>query len=140
MPKLDSKGKKDRTMEQYCSVCKKTFEMPVIDGEEGGDVVWLKCPGCKGFLPYMTEPDGDVTGAEGEDQGGLEDLALEDIDVDKAKEYSEKDEYEIGDIIYHRSWNDYGKVIVKETLPGRRKTIIVHFVDQGKIRLLEGVA
>ncbi len=67
------------------------------------------------------------------------DLAPEDIDPERALEYSETGEYKVGDIIYHRSWNDYGKVTAKESLPGNRKIIYVHFVNQGKIRLLEGV-
>lgn len=129
-------------MEQYCSACKKTFEMDVVDGDEGDDVVWLKCPECAGFLPIMTGKDdpGDDE-AQRDEQGEQEtgDLAPEDIDKDRAREYSESDEFQVDEIVYHRSWNDYGKVIAKETLPGRRKTIVVHFVNQGKIRLLEGV-
>ena len=42
--------------------------------------------------------------------------------------------------IRDRSWNDYGKIIEKEILPGNRKTIHVQFVNQGNIRLLEGIA
>jgi hypothetical protein len=130
-----------KTIEQYCSVCKETYEMPIVDEQDDHEVVWLKCPGCAGFLPYMTdqgdraeEIESDST--DEEQAGGL---ALEDIDIEKAKEYVEKSEYEVGEVIYHRSWNDYGKVIAKERLPGNRKTIHVLFVNQGKIRLLEGV-
>lgn len=133
-------GKKKRTIEQRCSVCRKDFEMEVVEGDENSEVLWLRCPQCEGYLPYMTsegideDSDGGVSVTGGED-----DLALEDIDRDKAVEYEETAEYEIDDIIYHRSWNDYGKVIAKETLPGNRKTIVVKFVGQGNIRLLEGV-
>jgi hypothetical protein len=139
-------GTKARTIEQYCSVCKKTFDMPVVEEADNHEVVWLKCPGCDGFLPYMTEQADDGGGAgikhaDGDRESGIgEELALEDIDIEKAKEYNEADEYKVGEIIYHRSWNDYGKVIAKETLPGHRKTIHVQFVSQGKIRLLEGVS
>jgi hypothetical protein len=136
---------KARTIEQYCSVCKKTFDMPVVEEADNHEVVWLKCPGCDGFLPYMTEhaDDFDSAGKEGGggdgERGAGEELALEDIDIEKAKEYNETEEYKVGEIIYHRSWNDYGKVIAKEILPGQRKTIHVQFVSQGRIRLLEGV-
>lgn len=136
------KEMKKQTIEQYCSVCKESFDMEVVDGDDGADVLWLKCPGCEGYLPYMTG-EGETGDEEGErddsDDGGPVDLAPEDIDKDQAREYSESDEYQIDDVVYHRSWNDYGKVIAKETLPGRRKTIVVHFINQGKIRLLEGV-
>ena len=136
-------SKPNRKIEQFCSVCKKTFQMPVVEEGDAHDVIWLKCPGCDGFLPFMVEgadsgaPGG---GAKGEDGSGINDLALEDIDTDSASEYIESGEYTVGDIVYHRSWNDYGRVISKETLPGDRKTIIVQFVNQGKTRLLEGVA
>ena len=134
-----SAGGNVKTIEQYCSVCKKTFDMPVVEEADNHEVIWLKCPECKGFLPYMTGQGEEATqGKDGEEHGP--ELALEDIDIEKALEYSEKNEYKIGDIIYHRSWNDYGKVVEKEVLPGHRKTIHVQFVNQGKIRLLEGVA
>jgi hypothetical protein len=131
-----------RKIEQYCSVCKKTFQMPVVEEAENHEVVWLKCPSCEGFLPYMTEGSGSDAGGLGKSGAhtGVDDLAIEDIDTESAREYSEADEYRVGDIIYHRSWNDYGRVISKDKLPGDRKTILVHFVNQGKIRLLEGIA
>jgi hypothetical protein len=137
-------GTKVKSIEQYCSVCKKTFEMPIVEEADNHEVIWLKCPECEGFLPYMTGQveegeEGYGESGEGRDEKAQE-LALEDIDIERALEYSEKNEYKIGDIIYHRSWNDYGKIIEKEILPGHRKTIHVQFVNQGKIRLLEGVA
>lgn len=133
------KAAKKRIINQHCSVCKKDFDMEVVDGEESNDVIWLKCPGCEGFLPYITE-GGKEVGANASAEPS--ELAPEDLDSEErehAKEYDESSEYEVDDVIYHRSWNDYGKVITKEELPGHRKTITVNFVNQGKIRLLEGV-
>jgi len=134
------KAAKKRTINQHCSVCKKDFDMEVVEGgEDSNDVLWLKCPGCEGYLPYMTDEEGyDAAGETAEPS----ELAPEDIDAgerERAREYVESGEYEVDDVIYHRSWNDYGKVVSKEKLPGNRKTIIVNFVNQGKIRLLEGV-
>ena len=140
--KGSKKRAEKRVIEQYCSVCKKSFEMEVVDGDESTGVLWLKCPGCVGYLPYMI---GDDESEEGEGGASKEpadeaaDLAPEDIDKDTAREYSEAHEYQVGEIVYHRSWNDYGRVIAKETLPGSRRTIVVHFINQGKIRLLEAV-
>ncbi|MBN1164174.1 MAG: hypothetical protein JXB45_06325 [Candidatus Krumholzibacteriota bacterium] len=138
-------SKNKRVIEQYCSVCQETFDMKVVDEAENDEVLWLKCPGCEGYLPFMTAESGanaDANNEEGNAQAdeieGIE-LAPEDIDRENAIEYQKSNEYNIDDIIYHRSWNDYGKVVAKEVLPGHRKTIVVHFVNQGKIRLLEGV-
>ena len=140
--KLKSPSESGKLIEQYCSVCKKTFQMKVVEEAENNEVIWLRCPGCKGYLPYMAD-SGDSGGNNGKNgdlaKSSHEDLAIEDIDTESAKEYSETAEYKVGEIVYHRSWNDYGKVIAKEVLPGHRKTIVVQFVNQGKIRLLEGV-
>ena len=136
----DSVKKNIRTIDQYCSVCKKNFDMEVVEEAENNEVLWLKCPECEGFLPYMVESE--KGGAEGGrlsgDEGG--DVAPEDFsneDKETALEYDKTSVYKLDDIVYHRSWNDYGKVVAKETLPGHRKTIIVNFGHQGKIRLLE---
>jgi hypothetical protein len=141
--KVKAKKEHARTIEQFCSVCKKTFEMPVVEEGDNQDVIWLNCPGCRGYLPYMTNQEEVAEAEESEREEarkGSEDLSMEDISTEGAREYQESSEYQVGDVIYHRSWNDYGKVIAKEILSGHRKTILVHFVNQGKTRLLEGVA
>jgi hypothetical protein len=66
-------------------------------------------------------------------------VAIEDLDVEHAKEYSEGEEYQIGEVIHHRSWNDFGKIVAKDRLPGNRRTIWVQFIRQGRVQLLEGV-
>jgi len=109
--------------------------MEIIKQGAGEGVVWLKCPSCQGFLPYMQEGDNEATG---EDKGEVA-VALEDLDVEGALEYTEDQIYEIGDVIHHRSWNDFGKIVSKDSLPGNRKTIWVQFLRQGKVQLLEGV-
>ena len=129
---------KTNTINQYCSVCKDHFDMEVVKQGSSKGVSWLKCPGCQGFLPYMS--DDSEESAEKSQQGAGTELALEDLDIETAKEYSEDQVYEVGDIIHHRSWNDFGKIISKGSLPGNRRTICVQFLRQGKIQLLEGVA
>jgi hypothetical protein len=109
--------------------------MDIIKQGSTEDVLWLKCPGCQGFLPYM--PKEDLDGAD--QLPDEESLALEDIEVEKAREYSDDQEFEVGEIIHHRSWNDYGKVVGKDRLPGNRSTIWVQFIRQGRVQLLEGV-
>ncbi len=141
--KVKSKKERARTISQYCSVCKKAFDMPVVEEADNQEVIWLKCPGCNGYLPHMLNQDeiGDEDEGDAEKTAhASEDVAIEDLYTENAREYSEAGRYEVGEVIYHRSWNDYGKVVAKETLPGNRSTIVVHFVNQGKIKLLEGVA
>ena len=128
---------KTDTIKQYCSVCKDHFEMEVVKQGSSKSVVWLKCPGCQGFLPYMPDENAE-NGNSGAEEKEAE-LALEDLDVENAREYTESGTYEIGEIVHHRSWNDFGKVVAKEELPGNRRTICVQFLRQGKIQLLEGL-
>lgn len=132
MQEVDSK-----TIKQYCSVCKSDYEMEIIKQGSNESVLWLKCPECKGFLPYMPEEDDE---AKNTDAAGDEPVAIEDLDIESAREYMESGVYEIGEVIHHRSWNDYGKILSKDALPGNRKTIWVQFLRQGKVQLLENVA
>jgi len=111
--------------------------MEIIKQGSNESVLWLKCPECKGFLPYMPEEDEE---AKNTDAAGDEPVAIEDLDIESAKEYVESGVYEIGEVIHHRSWNDYGKILSKDALPGNRKTIWVQFLRQGKVQLLENVA
>jgi len=126
------------TINQYCSVCKEHFGMEVIKQGSSKGVIWLKCPGCQGFLPHMPDEDEALDENQAQRAAGRE-IALEDLDVESAKEYSDDQLYDVGDVVHHRSWNDFGKVIIKEKLPGNRRTIWVQFLRQGKVRLLEGV-
>ena len=128
-----------RTIKQHCTPCNKEYEMEVVEGSsESNDVIWLQCPGCKGFLPYMMEEE-DGQAKEGAEPQELAPEDLSDDEKEQAREYHDSEVYEVGEIIYHRSWHDHGKVVSKEELPGNRKTIVVSFVHQGTIRLLEGV-
>ena len=129
---------KTKTINQYCSVCKDHFDMEVVKQGSSKTVIWLKCPGCQGFLPYMPDENDDGNQRSG-NQAEEAEIALEDLDIENAKEYGEDQTYEIGEILHHRSWNDFGRVISKGELPGNRRTIWVQFLRQGKIQLLEGV-
>jgi hypothetical protein len=107
--------------------------MDIIKQGSTEDVLWLKCPGCQGFLPYMPKEDLDAEMPEEQS------VAIEDLDVEHAKEYSDDQEFLIGEVIHHRSWNDFGKIVAKDKLPGNRRTIWVQFIRQGRVQLLEGV-
>lgn len=129
---------KTNTINQYCSVCKEHFDMEVVKQGSSKDVIWLKCPGCQGFLPHTPE-DGDEDGEGRARRVAEREIAIEDLDVENAKEYSDDQVFDVGDVVHHRSWNDFGKVVLKEKLPGNRSTIWVQFLRQGRVQLLEGV-
>jgi len=121
-------------MKQYCSVCKAYFDMEVVEEGSGDEVTWLRCPRCKGILPYMKLEDESAAEPAAEAE-----FSLDSIDQDAVLEYDSKRHYEVGDVLYHRSWNDYGKVVEKLVLPGNRQAVRVRFLNQGDVNLLEAV-
>ena len=120
-------------MRQFCSVCKAHFEMTVVSEASDDGVIWLKCPQCAGILPHMPAED---RAAEPEPEPAA--VAVDDIDPELARIYSPEDSYEVGDVVHHRGWNDYGKVVAKEILPGNRHMIRVRFAENGEVQLIEG--
>ena len=142
-------------MLQFCSVCKSTFEMEVVRESAEDGVIWLRCPNCQGILPHMpqiSEPAAPESPApepaesvprptadeiEAEAISAAAEL-LDEIDPEKARPYRAEDTYEVGEVVHHRAWNDYGIVQATETLPGNRHIIRVRFVNAGEVQLLEG--
>ena len=54
-----------------------------------------------------------------------------------SKEYSPKAEYQIGDVIYHKTWDDVGIVKAKEIMSNGRASLLVHFEKNKDKRLVE---
>jgi len=127
-------------MRQYCSVCKSQYEMTVVSEAGDDGVVWLKCPQCEGILPYMPPEAGEAGSADGDTavEAAPAAITIDDIDPETARIYSPQETYEIGDVLHHRGWNDYGTVVAKETLPGNRQMIRVRFTQNGEVQLIEG--
>jgi len=103
--------------------------------EEGGEseVTWLRCPHCQGILPNM-ELSEDAEKSADNGKFGLDSFTEDDV-----VEYDARSIFEVGHVIYHRSWNDYGKVTEKIILPGGRSAIRAQFLQQGDVQLLENV-
>ncbi len=150
-------------IEQYCSVCKAVLDMAVVPTAEGDDdgVVWLRCPRCHGYLPKISAglsasrpaaaaaEEAPATDASAE-RGGAEPSGatapataeppaapLPDFDPTTAVPYRPWGSYEVGAVIHHLAWDDYGVVLAKETLPGRRRAVKVQFERAGIVRLIE---
>ncbi|MBN9398739.1 MAG: hypothetical protein J0I17_01055 ['Candidatus Kapabacteria' thiocyanatum] len=56
-----------------------------------------------------------------------------------SKDYSPKNEYQVGDVIYHKTWDDVGIVRSKEVMTNGRASLIVHFEKNKEKRLVENV-
>jgi len=118
-------------MRQYCSVCKDHLEMTVVSDANEDGVVWLKCPRCKGILPHMEDMVGGVPATESSDP-------VQEIDISLAVPYDPRKTYEVGDVLHHRGWDDFGVVLEQCVLPGNRNTVRVRFSEHGEIQLIVG--
>lgn len=56
-----------------------------------------------------------------------------------SKEYSPKNEYAIGDVIYHKTWDDVGIIRSKEIMSNGRAALLVHFEKNKEKRLVENL-
>ena len=56
-----------------------------------------------------------------------------------SKEYSPRAEYQIGDVIYHKTWDDVGIVRSKEVMSNGRASLLVHFEKNKDKRLVENL-
>ena len=54
-----------------------------------------------------------------------------------SKEYSPKNVYKVGDVIYHKQWDDVGIVRAKEVMSNGRGSVLVHFEKNKEKRLVE---
>jgi hypothetical protein len=59
------------------------------------------------------------------------------ISREDALRYSPKEEYQIGDVIFHSIWDDVGIVRSKEVTSDGGKAIVVHFEKNNEKKLIE---
>lgn len=124
---------KVKNVEAFCTVCNAVTKMElaseskVFDQEEKK---WAKCKKCKQM--FMVSP------AECEAQKNNK-PSVKNIETDKSHEYSPKNTYEVGMSIYHKAWDDFGKVVGKEISSGGQNTIRVEFQKMGNRKLLESI-
>ena len=56
-----------------------------------------------------------------------------------SREYSPRMEYQVGDVIYHKAWDDVGIVRAKEVMSNGRASLLVHFENNKDKRLVENM-
>jgi hypothetical protein len=76
----------------------------------------------------------DVIEAEADKANAVIHISRED-----ARKYSPKEEYQIGDVIYHAIWEDVGIVRSKEITGNGGRAIVVHFERNNEKRLVENL-
>lgn len=131
-------------IQQYCSVCKATLEMAVVDTVQDHDVTWLKCPRCNGILPHMLSREEEAASAAAPappapaPPTAAPSTAIPESERATARDYDPASTYQVGEIVYHRSFNQFGRVLEKNQLAGKRAVIRVQFETGDPLNLREG--
>ncbi|MEJ2195428.1 MAG: hypothetical protein P8X73_11300 [Ignavibacteriaceae bacterium] len=66
-------------------------------------------------------------------------VSLEGIENNDVTTYAPGKTFVLGETIYHQNWDDFGKVITKETLSNGQNSIIVEFQKSGSKKLIESL-
>ena len=61
------------------------------------------------------------------------------VPIEDCIDYSPKENYAVGDAIYHKGWDDVGTVVSKELTSNGSQAIVVTFNKLGEKRLIENI-
>ncbi len=120
-----------KNIESFCASCNTVQKMEItgdVAGEGNEEKRWAKCKKCKQTM--IIDLDVDVKNKK---------VSLEGIENEDCTTYSPEKTFELGETIYHQNWNDFGKVVTKETLSNGQNSIIVEFQKSGSKKLLESL-
>ena len=95
---------------------------------DSGRMQWARCTVSR----HMQMVNLDTLATNTEKKVAEIKLARED-----SKEYSPKNVYKVGDVIYHKLWDDVGIVRAKEMMSNGRGAVLVHFEKNKEKRLVE---
>ena len=120
-----------KNIEAYCNSCGTVQKMEItssVTGEESEFKKWAKCKSCK---QVMIVDISDIIKNST--------ATLEGIENEESKKYSPLSTFVIGETIYHENWDDFGRVISKETLSNGKSSISVDFQKSGLKKLIESL-
>jgi len=103
---------------------------PQRDGFDG-KIVWLKCQTCSDMLFIKKEAYEELL-------AGNQPLQMDEKD-ESYIDYEPHKNYQIGQLVYHRVWDDKGEVLKKEITSSGRNSIIVAFNRMGEKTLIENL-
>ncbi len=120
-----------KNVEALCNICGaiKKFEITGNYSEKEDEPKrWAKCKSCK--QTQVIDLNNIVLSNK---------LILDDIETKESKNYTPSDTYAIGDIIYHKTWDDYGVVVNKLFMSDGQSSITVEFKKSGNKKLIESI-
>ncbi len=120
-----------KNIDAFCSSCNSIQKMEItgeLSGEEVENKRWAKCKKCKQSMVIDLKADVEAV-----------DTSLEGIETKDFTVYSPMKSYTLGEPIYHKNWDDIGKVVSKEILSNGQKSIAVEFQKSGYKKLIESL-
>ena len=120
-----------KNIEAYCNSCGTVQKMEItssVTGEESEFKKWAKCKSCKQVM--IVDISDIIKNAS---------ATLEGIENEDCKKYSPSSTFEVGETIYHENWDDFGRVLSKETLSNGKSSISVEFQKSGIKKLIESL-
>ena len=118
-----------KNVEAFCVVCNGVRKMELAgDVNEQENKRWAKCKKCKQTMVI------DMTVALKDAKPSLEGIESEDCTV-----YAPSKSFTVGESIYHKNFDDFGKVVSKEILSNGRSSIAVEFQKSGYKKLIESL-
>ena len=121
---------KTKNIEAYCGFCNSVTKMELAGETSEGDSAkrWAKCKKCKQKTVI------DLNDLKKETKPTLQNIVIE-----GCQEYSPREQFSVGQTIFHKSFNDHGIILGKETSSGGKGLIVVEFQNSGKKKLIETI-
>ena len=120
-----------KNVEVFCPFCNAIKKMELageVLGSESENKYWAKCKKCKQtMLVNLTQ---DVKDNK---------VSLEGIENEDCTVYSPTKSFTVGESIYHKNWDDFGKVVSKGILSNGHSSISVEFQKSGLKKLIESL-
>ncbi|MFO7446416.1 MAG: hypothetical protein R6W90_08615 [Ignavibacteriaceae bacterium] len=120
-----------KNVEAFCPVCNAVRKMELAGEVTGTDTEnkrWAKCKKCKQTMII------DMAEGIKETKPSLEGIENEDCTV-----YAPTKSFSVGESIYHKNWDDFGKVVSKDILSNGQSSITVEFQKLGNKKLIESL-
>lgn len=116
-----------KNLESFCSFCGTITKMEISGDYPGNDQKkWVRCKKCKQkMIVEIADLPRDLK------------TVLEGIENEDCTVYSPSKSFNVGEPIYHKEWDDYGRVTSKELLTDGKSAITVEFQKLGNKKLIE---
>ncbi len=113
---------------RHCVYCGKETKMAIVgEMENTQGKTWYKCTRCRHMS--LLEPLIKVDPL----------ASLQSVDVSSCTPYKPEMIYSVGQFIFHRDWNDAGRVMAKARTSSGGNSITVNFARVGKKTLIENL-